>query len=372
VLTIETTRRELSGALNKVKPFVPSRCPLPVLSGVRMSAETGRLVLEGTDLERRIRLTTGIPAEGDAAVLVRFKSLASTLTGIPAKDPVQLSSTETGMSVRVNGSAWQVEGLELADWPALPHYGLLPDAGPMLPAKPLLEAMGRVVYACSTDQQRPVLTGILLEPGAATNLQSGKTVAAATDSYRLALTTAEVSGLAGPILFPGRAVKALAGLDLDTFRVDVVDGKEVILAGADVVVWVRLIEGRFPKYRSLIPTGKPVLTWHPGDGLVATLRQLAKVNADLPIRFDFGSNIMRVQVNGADAYTSAIPGTWEGELPDRIGFNPSFLADILESVGPGTVWFFDQKKPVLASGAEVVHSVVWGAGVSGLIMPVRV
>ena len=370
MLTIETTRRELSGALAKVKPFVPGRSPLPVLSGVRMSAEAGRLVLEGTDLERRIRLTTGIPAEGDA-VLVRFKGLASTLTGVPAKDPVQLSSTETGMSVRVNGSAWQVEGLALADWPELPHYGLLPDAGPMLPAKPLLEAMGRVVYACSTDQQRPVLTGILLEPGAAANLQSGKTVAAATDSYRLALTTAEVSGPPGPILFPGRGVKALAGLDLDTFRVDVVDGKEVILAGADAVVWVRLIEGQFPKYRSLIPPGKPVLTWHPGDGLVATLRQLAKVNADYPVRFDFGSNIMRVQVNGSDSFSAAIPGTWEGDLLDQIGFNPSFLADILESVGPGTVWFFDQKKPVLASGAGVVHSVVWGAGVSGLIMPVR-
>jgi DNA polymerase-3 subunit beta len=144
----------------------------------------------------------------------------STINGIAAEEfPV--------MPAIKNGSTWKIE------------------------AKGFKEALQRVVFAASSDDGRPILTGV--------NFHSqgrGDVIAAATDSYRLA--EVNIGKHKNPVNFlvPANAAADLLRIigDADKEIVVTHDEQQVLFSVGDTALVARLIEGNYPDYRKLIPT----------------------------------------------------------------------------------------------------------------------
>jgi DNA polymerase-3 subunit beta len=206
-------------------------------------------------------------------------------------------------------------------------------------ASELSRALRQVVRAASTDEVRPVLTGVLWSFGA------GSVRLVATDSYRLALR--EVPLKEGPpegeMIMLGRALtelgRHLATAGSGEVRIRVGDAQAVCEVGRTRLV-TRLVEGEFPKYRQLIPEGyQNRLRVDRGEFGQAVQRVSIVAAPNTPVKIQLGEEVRLTAVEaGVGEATEVLEGAvYEGE-PMVVAFNPRFLGDGLDAVeGDGAV-----------------------------------
>ena len=225
---------------------------MPVLSGLRVSVGAGSLELVGTDLELtiRVRVPAESDSEGSAVVPARlFSEIVRQLEG----GTVTVELSDDDAHIEAGRFATTLRTLSTAEFPRLPETT---ETGVRVAAGAFAEALRQVVSAASRDDARPILTGVLLTASA------GGLRLVATDSYRLALRDLEgVSMLAEgqKVLVAAKGLvevqRLLASADGE---IDVVLGeREVVFRVGSTEVTTRLIEGEFPNYQQLIPSGYP-------------------------------------------------------------------------------------------------------------------
>jgi len=184
MLSVE--QRDFARALDRVKPALAARAARPALGGVRLVGAggcPGYGSLEATDLEIGVRAT--FPAEGELATcLVPGRALAAAVRAHDKGDSLAFEVEGTALLLAARGSGTRIGLLALEGFPAAhtageTYIGRLD--GPMLTG-----ALAKVALAASTDEDRPVLTGVLFEPA-----EAGLRLVA-TDSHRLASLTLAV------------------------------------------------------------------------------------------------------------------------------------------------------------------------------------
>lgn len=259
--------------------------------------------------------------------------------------------------------------MAVEDFPTLPE----PDADApqgVVKAESFVRFVGQVVRAASSEEARPVLTGVKLEASA------DALVAAATDSYRLAVRRLSWDqGVEAEALVPARALAEVAKAASDTgAEVTIVfeDGQVSFLLG-DRRLTTRLIEGNFPNYRQLIPVEIESRVVMDRAVLVEALQRVAVVtlgqpNSPVTLTFSDGSlDITAVNQEVGEAAES-LPAETEGDGL-VISFNPQFLLNGLEAAGTEeiVVELRDGLKPAVVRphGGEQVDDFLY------LLMPVR-
>ena len=236
-----------------------------------------------------------------------------------------------------------------------------------LPSAEVGEALRQVVRAASTDEARPILTGVLLTAEA-----EGLRMVA-TDSYRLAvrdLPGASVLGTDQKVLVPGRALSELARLVGNTGELTLRLGeREATFEVGGTRLTTRLIEGEFPNYRQLIPPTYPNKLTVAREPLMEAIRRVKILARDAtPIRLQMTSDSLRLTAitqdvgNAVEELDAVLEGT---EL--TVAFNPDYFASGVEAVGGDEV--------TLETNDALKPAVLRAVGRSDylyLLMPVRV
>ena len=255
----------------------------------------------------------------------------------------------------------------------------------MLPAPMVAEGLRQVVRAASTDDARPLLTGVLLTE------EGGSIRLVATDSYRLALR--DLSGTkglggadgGGDILVPARALAELqrlapgatgpgTGEEPSGGRVAevgvAIGAKEITFVHGSVRITTRLLEGTYPDYRQLVPDHYPNRLHLGKETLLAALRRVRLLVRDTttPVRLAMrpgGVDLTVVSQEVGDA-SETVDGDFSGEEL-VIAFNPTYLIDGVEAVLSDEVIIetAEPSRPATVRGAE--HD-----DFRYLLMPVRV
>jgi DNA polymerase-3 subunit beta len=161
----------------------------------------------------------------------------------------------------------------------------------------------------------------------------------ATDSYRLSVkeTTLE-EPIEGQIEanVPARTLQELSriatGEGADEIAIAALE-HQVIFTVGDVVLSSRLVEGRFPNYKQLLPeTFEHELRLAGTEKLedVRLISILAQNNAPLRLKFSEGAVEISAQTPDVGEASESLPVPFNGE-PLEIGFNPDFFRDGLES-----------------------------------------
>jgi DNA polymerase-3 subunit beta len=346
---------------------VSTRSAIQTLSGVLLRAGDGGVELQATDMELGVRVKVEASPERDGAVVVPGRLLLDVIRALP-KDEVSLEHRTTEQDVEVvSGPAkFHLRTLPLDDFPKLPE----PGGGDVVrvPAGAFIETISRVARSASRDETRPHLTGVLVS-ASERDLRM-----VATDSYRLSVkeTTLE-SPLDGSIEsnVPARTLQELAriaqGEGAEEIAITSLE-HQVIFAVGDVVLSSRLVEGRFPNYKQLLPeTFEHELRMN-GPELAEVVRRislLAQKNAPLRMRFSDGALEVSAQTPDVGEASESLPAPFKGETLE-IGFNPDFLRDGLESAESEDLIFklISPLRPGLIQSGD-------DGGFIYLVMPIR-
>ena len=252
-MKVSVLQENLARGLNIVSRAVSTRSTLPVLSNVLVATDEGRLRLSATNLEMGIICWIGakIEEEGSTTVPARtFTELVSTLTGQNVE--MSLTVRTQTLNVRSGSSNTDLKCIDSQEFPPLPATDLAD--GIELNVADFKDMIHQVVFAASTDEARPILTGVLV------TVQDNHITLAAADGFRLSVRTAELSNpITRPIsaVIPGRALSELARIAEDgeeTVTMALPTGRgQVIFRLKDVELVSQLIEGTFPDYEQIIP-----------------------------------------------------------------------------------------------------------------------
>ena len=310
---------------------VSTRSAIQTLSGVRVRAGDGQVELQATDMELGIRVSLPAQVERDGDAVVPGRLLLDVVRSLP-KDELSLEYRSSQQDVEVvSGTAkFHLRTLPLEDFPKLPE----PNGSTMrVPSRAFVETINRVARSASRDETRPHLTGVLVSA-------SGKELRmVATDSYRLSVkeTTLE-QPLEGELEanVPARTLQELGRVagteDEGEIEIAALENQVVFRVG-ETILSSRLVEGRFPNYRQLLPeTFEHELRLSTSELLevVRRISLLAQKNAPLRLAFSEGALEVSAQTPDVGEASESLPVPFKGE-PLEIGFNPEFLRDGLES-----------------------------------------
>jgi DNA polymerase-3 subunit beta len=347
---------------------VSTRSAIQTLSGVMLRASAEGLELQATDMELGIRVGVQANVEREGAAVLPGRLLLDVVRSLPTDElSLEYRSSEQDVEVVAGPARFHLRTLPADDFPRLPEPG---DAPVMrLPAGAFVETIGRVARSASRDETRPHLTGVLVSA-------SGQELRmVATDSYRLSVKeTALESPLDGTLEanVPARTLQELSRIAVaDTEGEIGVTALEhqVIFQLGDVVLSSRLVEGRFPNYKQLLPDAFEHELHVSGPELLEVVRRislLAQKNAPLRLGFAEGEVTVSAQTPDIGEASESMPVAFKGE-PLEIGFNPEFFRDGLESAESEdlVLKLISPLRPgLLESGAE-------GSGFVYLVMPIR-
>ena len=255
--TIE--RSVLLKSLGHVQSVVERRNTIPILSNVLVEAlDGGGIRLMATDLDLQILETIDAQVEQAGATTISAHTLFDIARKLPEGSQVSLAAAEGKMAVNAGRARFNLSTLPRDDFPVIAE-GELPTKFE-LPAATLRQIIDKTRFAISTEETRYYLNGIFMHVGAGEGSAGDVLKAAATDGHRLArVTVAKPDGAEGmpDIIVPRKCVAELRKL------LDEVDGTvEVSLSATKIrfvlghaVLTSKLIDGTFPDYSRVIPTG---------------------------------------------------------------------------------------------------------------------
>jgi DNA polymerase III subunit beta len=194
---LRAERGEFAEAVSWATRTVGARVTLPALSGVLLSAADGKLTCQATDLEVAAEISIPVQIEQPGRVLLPGRLLSQLVARVPDA-PVEGTGEPERVEINCGRATFHVRGMQVEDFPTLaaPSDDALQG---LVKADAFARLVSQVARAASTDEGRPVLTGVNLEA-------VGDTLtAASTDSYRLAVRSLDRARSGeGPPLEPAR------------------------------------------------------------------------------------------------------------------------------------------------------------------------
>jgi len=370
-------RDVLADAVAWAARSLPARPPVPVLAGLVLDASAdngGRLVLSSFDYEVSARVEVGAAISEPGVVLVSGRLLADISRSLPDR-PVEVSTDAAKVVLTCGSSRFTLLTLPVEDYPALP---VMPGASGSLRGDTFAAAVAQVAVAAGRDDTLPVLTGVRLE------IEAEKITMAATDRYRLAVRdlawSPEQTGLSAIALVPARTLsdtaKALASADKVTVALASGGTGEGLVGfeGGGRRTTSRLLDGEFPKYKSLLPAESSALATVHTAGLVEAVRRVALVaERNTPIRLSFSGEEVTLEAGtGDEAQASeSMDATLIGD-DISIAFNPGYLLDGLGALDAAyaELRFTASSRPAVIAAKESAEATA-GEDYRYLLMPVR-
>lgn len=358
-------RDVLAEALSTAGRAVSTRsASLPALSGIQFKATGNELRLVGTDLDLTLEITLPVVVMNEGTCVIPARLVTDIVRALPeGAAVVEADGDEARISA--GRSQFSVRTLNAEEFPkvvANENYTAT------LQAKELTEALRQVVRAASSDDSRPVLTGVLM------SAEENGLRLVATDSYRLAIRDVpgtQIVQADHPVLVPSKALSELGRLLSGAEEVKVaLEERELSFSVGNVRLTSRLIEGQFPDYRPLLPSNYPNRLHIDRDLLAEAVRRVKLLVRDntTPVRMALRPDGVELTVVSQEVgqATDDVEAKYEGEAI-TVAFNPAYLIDGLDAVPPGDVLIetIDALKPATLKSDE-------NGDFLYLIMPVRV
>jgi DNA polymerase-3 subunit beta len=369
-VTIE--RAQLLKSLGHVQSVVERRNTIPILANVLIDAKDGRLQLTATDMDIALAEAVECAVTQAGATTAPAHTLYDIARKLPEGAQVELA-TKTGataLMVRSGRSTFTLQALPESDFPAtskdkLPHVFTLA-------ADSLKALIDHTRFAISTEETRYYLNGIYLH---AAPEAGGLLRAVATDGHRLARFQVPLPKGAGNIpgvIVPRKAVNELRKLleeTTNTVEVGLSDTK-IRFAFDHVTLTSKLIDGTFPDYERVIPTGNNKVMEVACKPFSDAVDRVSTISTEKSraVKMALAKNMITLSA------TSLEQGSATEELEVsfadssmEIGFNARYLLDITSQIEGDNVQFAfaDAASPTLVRDGEDANALY-------VLMPMRV
>ncbi len=334
-MQITVLKSKLVRTLKDARAAVARNPQLPILSSFLLETGDGRLTISATDLYLGIRSSVRGSDIEEGTVAAPAQVLYDIISSIPGEQ-VTLAAEESHLNITTDATDAQLQVMPAEDFPTFPDPGAEKIE---LAFETFDDILNQVAFAASSDETRPVLTGVLLNLGS-------KSEVVATDGFRLARRTLDASFDELQLLIPASALrevhKIATGRSVDTVQLAIdIDNKQLYASFEDVEMHIRLLEGDYPPYNRIIP-----------ESIASTIeldaRELEQHLKSLQVYARDSSNVVHLSVEDEQVHLSASSpslGTQETTLQPlsiegpagEIAFNIDYLKDMLSAVRPESV-----------------------------------
>src|SRR6516165_1147451 len=342
-------REGLLAACQLASVAVATRDVKPVLRNLKAIVDDDRCTLMATDLELGIRLEVrGIKVEEPGAALLPTSRLIAILREAMDEE-MTIEAGADKCIVRGNTNEFEMPAEDPSAFPDVPAFA--EEKYHELSAGVLREMIKSTIFAAATEGQVRfgATTGILWE------LEEEKASLVATDGRRLALMTAQAKPYGEhttkgqlPVV-PTKAMNLLAHNLTEpdeTIRISL-RANEVLMKTERAMIYSRLVEGRFPNYKQVVPqkhTHRVPFTVGP---FLAAVRQAAIMTDDESkrVRFQFAKKKLTLRAQGVESGQSRVelPIDYDGKGLE-ISFDPKFVTDMLRVLEPDTPLTLDMSE----------------------------
>ena len=319
-------RDVLAEAVTWTARSLSPRPPVPVLSGLLLKAENGTVSLASFDYEISARLQIPADVAEEGTILVSGRLLADICRSLPSA-PVDVQTDGSKVTLVCRSSRFNLATMPESDYPELPA---LPEVSGTVPGEAFAQAVSQVIIAASRDDTLPILTGVRME------IEDDLITLLATDRYRLALREVRwrpaTSGISTSALVKAKTLnevaKTLGGSG--DINIALSDNSELIgFESGGRRTTSLLVDGEYPKIRSLFPENTPIHATVETTTLVEAVRRVSLVaERNTPVRLSFTDGALSLDAGtGEDAQASeAIEATLVGE-DITVAFNPHYLSE---------------------------------------------
>jgi DNA polymerase-3 subunit beta len=366
-------RAVLLKALAPIQSVVERRGTIPILANVKLDAVNGQLSLTATDMDIAIVEHVKADVQDAGATTVPAHMFYEIVRKLPDGSNIALSQTEKGGKVTITAgqSKFSVASLAVDDFPVMAE-GELAHSFAITPAecKALLE---KTRFAISTEETRYYLNGVYLH--AASNNGAAVLRAVATDGHRLARM--EVGLPEGAEQIPGVIIPRKTVAELYKLLEESAEKVEIALSESKVrfkignaVLVSKLIDGTFPDYERVIPTGNDKVMEVDGKAFSSAVDRVSVITNEKSrgIKLAVGGSKITLSASSSEQGTATEElSVSYGADAVEIGFNSRYLLDMMAQVEGETAQFVfaDSNSPTIVRDPADV-------GALYVIMPMRV
>lgn len=332
--------------LNIISRVVSSKPGLPILNNVQFESNKGKLIITATDLEIGVNTWIGADVKSEGKITVPAKQLTEFVNSVPS-EVIDVTLDNQNFNISSTGNFASLNTMPADDFP---EVATVVDKKPLLKISKelLVKAVNRVAFAAATDDIKPVLTGILLEI-------SGDSISfVGTDGLRLSRQIIKLDSSAEKdinVLVPVKALLELAHIVTEVGDESIVelhlieDRNQILFRYSDIDLVSRLIDGQFPEYRQIIPTGyKTVAKISKNDFLnslkITNIIAKSVLGNKLILDIDSKSDSITLSATQTDlgSNKSTFKGSIEGDSL-KIAFSSRLLSDILNHLDSEDIIF---------------------------------
>ena len=324
-------RKDLFEAVQTAGRAVSSRSSLPILGHLLIRSEEDRLRIAATDLEIGIECAAPANVQESGSLTVPARVLTEVLSALP--DTEVAMSVEEGnvVNIKCGASDYTILGLPAEDFPMLPE--VKDDASFKIDKSILRDGIKRTLFAVSTEEARPQLTGILLSLG-----EDGVRLVS-TDTYRLSVQNCPLIVGKGTLqaIVPHRAMAELFRLlSEEEGEIDAsVSSSQILFKVGEITLVSRLIEGQFPNWERVVPAEHDRKLTTPTAEFLQSIRRVAIVareNANRAVlRTADGKLIVTAESGSVGKAYEEVEVVKEGDDVE-MAFNAKFLLDVLSVI----------------------------------------
>ncbi len=334
------SRGEFFKGLQKVQGIVDTKGAMPILSNILIKTQPEGIDIFATDLDIGIKGSYGAKIVAESSATINGRKLHEIVRELPEED-IHLKSDKDNnwINIRCKKSNFKIACLPAEEYPALPAYKEESDL--VLGVDILREMIRKTNFSISTDETRYTLNGVLLVA------EGGSVSVVGTDGHRLAYIKKEnVSDKKEKIeiIIPRKTQSELlkmleagdAGQSNGNKTVSISIEKNHAAFKMDKTILVsRLIDGRFPDYRQVIPNDNNKIVVINRDIFLHALKRVAILADEKSrmVKFSVKDNLMTLVSDNSEIGEAReeIDVEYKGEA-ETIGLNAKYVMDILNVI----------------------------------------
>ena len=335
-MKLTLSRDDLLTGLGHVQSVVERRNTIPILANVLIRVANGEVSLTATDMEIEINETIQAEIGKTGALTAPAHTLYEIVRKLPDGAQIELNASSNQLTLTSGRSNFKLGCLPVEDFPVMPG-GDMKHAF-KISAADLRALIDRSRFAISTEETRYYLNGIYFHTAKSKNVDVLRAVA--TDGHRLARVEmpapAGAKGIPGVIL-PRKTVSEVRKLleeCSDEIEISLSEAK-VRFSFDGVVITSKLIDGTFPDYERVIPSGNDKTLEVDTRVFAAAVDRVATISSEksraVKVSLTPGHVVLTANSPEAGSATEELEAKYDGSLLD-IGFNARYLLDILQQV----------------------------------------
>jgi len=328
-MTFSVSSTELLKKLQLAGGAIGTNVVMPILEDYHFTLKGNTLIIKASDLETTIITEVEVNGAESGEIAVPAKILTETLKSLP-QQPITFRADKDNYGIEITSSTgkYKMAGEDASDFPKTPEADDVDEIS--IPAKSLINGIGKTLFATSNDELRPAMSGVLFQ------LDFDKIIMVATDAHKLVKYTYKniKSEIVTQFIVPKKVLSQLKNSLKSGDDIKISFNKSnAFFSSNDVRMICRLIDSRYPDYNAVIPVDNPNrMSVNRGD-LHSSLKRISYYANQTTNQVTFTISDGSLTINAQDKdfsneATEQLTCTYEGD-PIQISFNAKFLAEML-------------------------------------------